>query len=124
MAGLFNYWKPANSQGRPMLTFTIVTTAPSRWMARIHNRMPVILQDDQIEAWLDPTIAEPQKLNELLKAPPEDFLDCYPISRQINSVRFDEAEHAEKVDLDYSGLLQKESSTSQAGDIPNQQELG
>jgi len=84
MAGLFNYWKPAASQGRPTLTFTIVTTAPSRWMARIHNRMPVILQDDQVETWLDPTIAEPQKLNELLKAPPEDFLDCYPVSRQIN----------------------------------------
>jgi putative SOS response-associated peptidase YedK len=28
MAGLFNYWKPANSQGRPMLPFTVVTTAP------------------------------------------------------------------------------------------------
>ena len=29
--------------------------------------------------------------NWLLKAPPEDFLDCYAISRQINSVKFDEA---------------------------------
>jgi putative SOS response-associated peptidase YedK len=29
MAGLFNYWKPAASQGGPMLTFTVVTTAPS-----------------------------------------------------------------------------------------------
>jgi hypothetical protein len=29
----------------------------------------------------------------LLKAPPEDFLDCYAISRQINSVKFDEAEY-------------------------------
>ena len=54
MAGLFNYWKPAASKGRPMLTFTVVTTAPNQWMARIHNRMPVILQDDQIDTWLDP----------------------------------------------------------------------
>jgi hypothetical protein len=48
-------------------------------------------------------------LGELLKAPPEDFLDCYPVSRQINSVRFDEAQYTEKVNLDYLGLLQNES---------------
>jgi putative SOS response-associated peptidase YedK len=59
MAGLFNYWKPAAWQGRPMLTFTVVTTAPSQWMARIHNQMPVILKASQIVAWFDPTITDP-----------------------------------------------------------------
>ena len=108
MAGLFNYWRPAGSHGRPMLTFTVVTTAPSRWMARIHNRMPLILQDDQIGTWLDPTLSDPQQLGELLKAPPEDFLDCYAISRQINSVRFDEPEYATEIALDYTRLLQNE----------------
>jgi putative SOS response-associated peptidase YedK len=110
MAGLFNYWKPAASQGRPMLTFTVVTTAPSRWMARIHNRMPVILRDDQIDTWLEPTVSDPPQLGELLKAPPEDFLNCYAISRQINSVKFDEPEYAKEIALDYTGLLQNESS--------------
>jgi putative SOS response-associated peptidase YedK len=79
-------------------------------MARIHNRMPVILQDDQIDNWLDPTISDPQQVGELLKAPPEDFLECYAISSQINSVKFDEPEYAKEIALDYSGLLQNESS--------------
>ena len=97
MAGLFNYWKPAASEGRPMLTFTVVTTSPSRWMARIHNRMPAILQDDQIGTWLDPAISDPGQLGKLLKPPPEGFLDCYPVSRKVNSVRFDEpAPHVEQ----------------------------
>ena len=109
MAGLFNYWKPATSQGRPILTFTVVTTAPNRWMARIHNRMPAILQDDQIDTWLDPTMSNPQHLSELLKAPPEDFLDCYPVSRKVNSVRLDEPEYAEKINLDCSSLLGQNS---------------
>ena len=113
MAGLFNYWKPAASQGRPMLTFTVITTAPSRWMARIHNRMPVILQGDQIDAWLDPTISDPQHLGELLKAPPEDFLHCYAISSQINSVKFDDPEHTKEIAVDYTGLLQNESSNQE-----------
>ena len=113
MAGLFNYWRPAGSQGRPMLTFTVVTTAPSRWMARIHNRMPLILQDDQINTWLDPTLSDARQLGELLRAPPEDFLDCYAISRQINSVRFDEPEYATEIALDYTRLLQNESSNEE-----------
>ena len=92
-----------------MLTFTVVTTSPSRWMARIHNRMPVILQDDQIDAWLDPNISDPRQLGELLKPPPEGFLNCYPVSRKVNSVRFDEPENAESIDLDYVPLLQGES---------------
>ncbi|MGH9426193.1 MAG: SOS response-associated peptidase, partial [Terriglobia bacterium] len=110
MAGLFNYWKPAASQDRPMLTFTVVTTSPNEWMARIHNRMPVILQDDQIGGWLDPAVSDPQQLGQLLKAPPEGFLDCYPVSRQINSVKFDEAPYAERVDLDCSSLLKEDKS--------------
>jgi len=113
MAGLFNYWKPAGSQGRPMLTFTVVTTAPSRWMARIHNRMPVILHDDQIDTWLDSTLSDARQLGELLRAPPEDFLDCYAISRQINSVRFDEPEYATEIALDYTRLLRSASSNEE-----------
>ena len=109
MAGLLTTGSQPRSQGRPMLTFTIVTTAPNRWMARIHNRMPLILQDHHIDTWLDATISDPQQLGELLKAPPEDFLDCYPISRQINSVKFDEPEYAEGVDLDHRPLLQSEA---------------
>jgi len=110
MAGLFNYWKPAVSQSRPMLTFTVVTTAPSQWMSRIHNRMPVILQDDQIDTWLDPTVSDPQQLDHLLKAPPEGFLDCFAISRQINSVKFDGPEYAKEIALDYTGLLNVSSN--------------
>jgi putative SOS response-associated peptidase YedK len=80
-------------------------------MARNHNRMPVVLHDDHITAWLDPTVSDPRQLGELLKAPPEEFLDCYPVSRRVNSVKFDEPEYAEKIDLDYTALLQNASHT-------------
>ena len=56
--------------------------------------------------------SDPRQLSQLLKAPPEDFLDCYPISRQVNSVKFDEAEYAEQIDLDYPPSLQSESSST------------
>ena len=93
MAGLFNYWKSTVSGGRPIPTFSIVTTEPNQWMARIHNRMPVILQDDQIETWLDLSVSNQDKLNEFLKALPEDFLDCYPVDpKLLNSGLVDKPE--------------------------------
>ncbi len=49
------------------------------------------------------------KVGALLKAPPEDLLDCYPVSREVNSVRFDKPEYAEKVNLDCASLLGQNS---------------
>lgn len=106
MAGLFNYWKSTVSGGRPIPTFSIVTTEPNQWMARIHNRMPVILQDDQIETWLDLSVSNQDKLNEFLKALPEDFLDCYPVDpKLLNSGLVDKPECILNTEADYSHLL-------------------
>jgi putative SOS response-associated peptidase YedK len=113
MAGLFNYWRSKDTEAPPIATFILVTTMPNQWMARIHNRMPVILQDDQINRWLDQT-SEPKQLSEMLTAPPEGFLDCYPVSRSINSAKLDEPDFAERIDLDYARLLSNDSEAASA----------
>jgi putative SOS response-associated peptidase YedK len=59
--------------------------------------------------WFDPSLSDPRQLGALLKAPPEDLLDCYPVSRKVNSVRFDKPECAEKVNLDCWSLLGQNS---------------
>jgi putative SOS response-associated peptidase YedK len=51
-------------------------------MARIHDRVPVMLQDDEVDSWLDPVLADPEQLTRLLKAPHEDFLECYPVEKE------------------------------------------
>jgi len=110
MAGLYNFWRPAGSQGRPIPTFTIVTITPNQWMARIHDRMPVMLQDDEVDVWLNPTLSDPEALTSLLKAPPEDFLECYAVEKSLlNSVLIDTPECAESTGLDCAALLCKES---------------
>jgi putative SOS response-associated peptidase YedK len=106
MAGIYSFWKPEGSEGRPIPTFAVVTTEPNQWMARIHNRMPVILQDDQVETWLDPAVSDVDQLSSFLKAPPEDFLDCYPVDpKLINSARVDQPECINEVNVDWHSLL-------------------
>ena len=49
-AGLWETWKP--QEGEPVQTFTIVTTDANSHVAKIHDRMPVILPMDAVDTWL------------------------------------------------------------------------
>jgi putative SOS response-associated peptidase YedK len=105
MAGLYNFWRPTSSKGRPTPTFTIVTITPKQWTARIHDRMPAILQVE-VETWLNPSVSDPERLMDLLKAPPEQFLECYPVeSNLLNSGLVDAPECAKNTGMDYAPLL-------------------
>jgi putative SOS response-associated peptidase YedK len=49
-AGLWERWQPTN--GGPVDTFTVITTDANATVARIHDRMPVILSPAQADSWL------------------------------------------------------------------------
>lgn len=52
LAGLWERWlDPKN--GEPVETYTIVTTASNDTLAGLHDRMPVIVEPDRYDRWLD-----------------------------------------------------------------------
>ena len=51
-AGLWEAWKVRPNEYET--TFTIITTSANDLMAPIHDRMPVILSPDAVDAWIDP----------------------------------------------------------------------
>lgn len=74
----------------PVATFTIVTTGANAVVAPIHDRMPVILADDDaIEQWLYPRQSA-QRLGALLRPAPDAFLAATAVSTRVNSVRHDD----------------------------------
>lgn len=82
MAGLWDQWR--NPEGKPVLSYTVITTTPQSELAHIHNRMPVILTRDNIETWID------WKQNTVKAALPlltqrESALTAYPVSLFVNS---------------------------------------
>lgn len=84
-AGLWSVWKdPATGIWVP--SCAVVTTAASRQMAPIHERMPVILPGETWRDWLDPELTDPGEIMSLL-VPAEDALEIYPVSPLVNSVR-------------------------------------
>ena len=62
-AGLWERWKPAEG-AEPTETFTIVTTDANEAVARVHDRMPVILPMGAIDTWLT---GPPDAAREVLK---------------------------------------------------------
>jgi putative SOS response-associated peptidase YedK len=51
LAGLWDRWR-SKDKSETEETFTIVTTAPSQFAAQWHDRMPLILDPDTWEVWL------------------------------------------------------------------------
>jgi putative SOS response-associated peptidase YedK len=84
MAGLWSVWKPAKDS-EPLLSCTIITTDAVGELARIHDRMPLILAEDDWYSWLNPDAPlDP----ELLARPPDvRGVEIREISTLVNSVR-------------------------------------
>jgi putative SOS response-associated peptidase YedK len=73
-AGLYEVWRDPG--GTPLTTCTIVTTEPNALVAPIHNRMPVILDREGGQAWLDPRPGDRQSLEALLRPYPPEEMTC------------------------------------------------
>ena len=88
LAGLYESWQPQPEQWQR--TFTIVTTEPNTLLAPIHNRMPVVLPEDAVDAWLDPQEQDFEKLKQLLRPVSDDYLVARRVSQRANSVKNDD----------------------------------
>lgn len=63
-AGLWDIWY--DEEKKPLLSTTIITTEPNAIMSEIHNRMPVIIENDSIDLWLSNN-SDSSELKEILK---------------------------------------------------------
>jgi putative SOS response-associated peptidase YedK len=79
-------------------TVAILTIAPNDLVARIHDRMPVILERHLVADWLDP-LTPPADLAPMLLAAPEDSLRMWAVSTAVNRVQSDGADLLRPIEL-------------------------
>jgi len=96
-AGIWDGWK--NAEGQWIKTCAILTTIPNAVTSAIHDRMPVILDPDSYDLWLDPGMTDVQVVSELLKPYDARLMRCYPVSTRINHVANDDEECSHLVEL-------------------------
>jgi putative SOS response-associated peptidase YedK len=88
IAGLYDVWKDRET-GKEMHTYTIITTEPNAVVGEFHGRMPVILQKEDEETWLNPDISEPAQLLPLLKSYPDEKMETWAVGEEARNVRND-----------------------------------
>lgn len=96
-AGLLAAWTPP--AGETVVSTCIITTGPNEVMAPIHDRMPVILQPEQFDAWLDPGNHDTAALKAMLGPCRADLMSAYPVSPAINSGRAEGPACIEPIEL-------------------------
>jgi len=82
-AGLWELWNAPD--GSQVYSATIITTEPNELLRPIHNRMPVILPQEQYQTWLSPDEADAASLQPLLAPYPAEQMTAYAVSRQVNN---------------------------------------
>ncbi len=88
-AGLWEYWK--NPEGDPITSFTILTTGANDQIRELHDRMPVILEPEEIERWLDPAFDDATGVADLLDAAADGVLAFHPVNSRVNTPKNDDA---------------------------------
>lgn len=85
-AGLWDLWN------EELASCTILTTTPNAEMEPLHNRMPCILERDELTRWLDPEVTQPADVQPLLRPAADGTLKMHPVSPRIGNVRNNDAD--------------------------------
>lgn len=91
-AGLWEFWR--SPDGGPVVSATIITTDAPGPMAKIHDRMPLVLPASEWAQWLDPAIAGTNLLPMLTPTSDEliGALELRPVGPAVGNVRNDSAD--------------------------------
>ena len=84
-AGLWDTWR---GEGNSVASCAVITTTPNELVGRVHDRMPVILRPGDFDAWLSDE-SDARELIGLLTPFPAEYMQAYPVGRDVNSPSVD-----------------------------------
>lgn len=94
-AGLWETWTGPN--GEEMETAAIVTTAANRDLSALHDRMPVVVEPDAFDLWLDCENVDAKTAAALIAPAREGLLEVYPVAAAVNRTANDAPSLIERV---------------------------
>ncbi len=81
-AGLWERWR--SPDGEEIQSCTILTTEANELLRPIHDRMPVILDSQDYDLWLDPAVQNTELL-QLLRPYKSEVMTSYAVSTKVNN---------------------------------------
>jgi putative SOS response-associated peptidase YedK len=95
-AGLWENWMGPN--GEELETAAIITADANRLLAPIHSRMPVIIQPEAFDLWLNCADVDATTAAALIAPASEDLLEAYEVSTAVNRTANDNPKLVEPLD--------------------------
>lgn len=89
-AGIYTVFK--REDGTSLYTCCIITTHANTLMKDIHDRMPVILTEEQAKTWLDPNIKDSNILEEILTEYDPNDMQLHQVSSRVNKTNNDDGD--------------------------------
>ncbi len=89
-AGLWEHWE--RPEGGAIDSCALLTTEPNALIQPLHHRMPVILDPEAYELWLDPAVQEVDVLQTFLRPYPPEEMTAYAVSTRVNNPANDSPE--------------------------------
>jgi putative SOS response-associated peptidase YedK len=92
-------WERWARGGAAMDSCAILTTEANSLMAPIHNRMPVMIDEENFYRWLDP---ESKDVDELLAPWKSERIRMHPVTTKMNRVGYDDPDCLEPLEAQSS----------------------
>lgn len=87
-AGLWETWRDKQKPEAPRIdSCTIITTQAADDIDHLHHRMPVVLNPELYETWLNPKTENPTECHRILTEGMIRDFHYYPVSTAVNNVR-------------------------------------
>ena len=85
--GIAALWERWERDGSVVESCALLTTGPNELMASIHQRMPVILQPQDYDEWLDSSVQKADPLLHLMRPFDGAAMQAIPVSTVVNNPR-------------------------------------
>ena len=102
IAGLFERWR--DEDGAWLETCALLTVAANDRVRGLHDRMPAILAQRDLEAWLDPMLRDARRVAKLLVPFAGAELELVPVSRRVNRPEHDDPACIAPLELGAEGV--------------------
>ncbi len=94
-AGIYDAWTAPEGDGR--ISCCIITTDANAEVKTIHDRMPVVLSEEDCRRWIMPGLSQGDYLR-MLKPCPAGETEVYAVDPKVNSPEAEGPELIEKID--------------------------
>ena len=85
LAGLYETWE--SNAGETVNSYTIITTPANKPVQNLHDRMPAMLTNSEIDSWLNPENSSSDMLLDLLHPWADDDISYYRVDTRVNNAR-------------------------------------